>query len=110
MPILETIPRVILTPADMVEGILDDGRISLTKIGNVVCAVINIHPAEALGYSTMIAVLPEGYRPVYGVVFPMTDGVDGALYTEIDPDGVFMMFSNAPANWLSATVTYFAVS
>lgn len=90
----------------------DNSAITLSKIGNIVCASFRIFPTAEFAKGQVYAILPEGYRPVFSTLsFPMSDGNGGALYAALYGNGECIIWENPVAeSLLSACITYFTNS
>lgn len=108
VPILQTVPFINLLSSDMIDGLIDDGAIKLSKIGNIVTVNLNVRTATELNYNKVFAIIPEGYRPQATVTFPLCDSHGSALYGAIQENGECKTYNAATkGSFLSAAITYF---
>lgn len=107
MPIVSNITEHTLTTDDM--PLIASGIVSFARIGNIVSLRINISPTDPTTYGASYFTLPEGFRPVFGLQFPISAEGAKCGYSEINTLGNFTTYQEGLVGYLSASLCYFTV-
>ena len=107
MPIVSNITEHTLTTDDM--PLIANGIVSFARIGNIVLLRINISPTDPTTYGASYFTLPEGFRPVFGLQFPISAEGAKCGYSEINTLGNFTTYQEGLVGYLSASLCYFTV-